>query len=103
MTITWISGQRNKIRRLHERPPKFLLTGEENANIMKEISGLTRQTDKLEFFEFPVIASPNTRSLRTSPQTGVAIPRIGVPFLDNTQVDSGKQHKGDSLYDDGLP
>ena len=49
MTITWISGQRNKIRRLHERPPKFLLTGEENANIMKEISGLTRQTDKLEF------------------------------------------------------
>ena len=75
MTTTWISGQKNKFRRLHRQPPKFLLTGEENANIMKEISGLTRQTDKLEFFEFPVIANPNSRSLRTSPQTGVAISR----------------------------
>ena len=44
----------------------------------------------------------NSRSLRTSPQTGVAIPRIGVPFLDNIQVDSGKQHKKNGMYDDGL-
>ena len=81
MIITWISGQKNKFRRLHRQPPKFLLTGEENANIMKEISGLTRQTDKLEFFEFPVIANPNSRSLRASAHTGVAISRKEVQFL----------------------
>ena len=36
-----------------------------------------------EFVEFSVIANPNSRSLRTSPQTGVAIPRIDVPLFVN--------------------
>ena len=47
-------------------------------------------------------APRTTLSFHTSPQTGVAIPRIGVPFLDNIQVDSGKQHKKNGMYDDGL-
>ena len=55
-----------------------------------------------EFVEFPVIANPNSRSLRASAHTGVAISRIEAPFLDNIQVDSEKQHKKNGLYDDGL-
>ena len=44
----------------------------------------------------------NSRSLRASDHTGVAISRIEAPFLDNIQVDSGKQHKKNGMYDDGL-
>ena len=67
--------------------------------------GLTQQRDKLVFGgpSERVIANPNSRSLRTSPQTGVAIPRIEAPFLDNIQADSGKRVKGNVLYDDKIP
>ena len=36
---------------------------------------------KLDFVEFPVIANPNSRSLRASAHTGVAISRIEAPLL----------------------
>ena len=45
----------------------------------------------------------NSVSLRASAHTGVAISRIEVPFFDNTQADSVKRYKKNSLYDDGLP
>ena len=64
---------------------------------MKPGIGLTQQSDKLEF-----VGLSNSRSLRASDHTGVAISRIEAPFLDNIQVDSGKQHKKNGMYDDGL-
>ena len=45
------------------------------------LTGLTQQRGKLEFIEFPVIANPNSRSLRASAHTGVAISRIEAQFL----------------------
>ena len=43
--------------------------------------GLAQHTGKLEFSEFLVIANPNSRSLRASAHTGVAISRKEVQFL----------------------
>ena len=48
-------------------------------------------------YEFPVIASPNSRSLRASSQTGVAIPRIDVPLLMD---EFRKTVQKNGLYDD---
>ena len=43
--------------------------------------GVIQKAGKLEFIEFPVIANPNSRSLRASAHTGVAISRIEAQFL----------------------
>ena len=57
-----------------------------------------RQRGKMEFGGLPT-----SLSLRASAHTGVAISRIEVLFLDNTQVNFGKWNKKNGLYDDKLP
>ena len=75
----------------------FRFTGNFRFGKMVEVPAIRfrKLTDKLEFDGLS-----NSRSLRTSPQTGVAIPRIEVPlFVDRHRKSAGWS----SLHDDGFP
>ena len=59
--------------------------------------GLVQHAGKLEFSEFLVIANPNSRSLRASAHTGVAISRIEAQFLMDEFRETVQKN---GLYDD---